>query len=568
MAKTILACMCYLVFLVSLTPANAQNANPVEMYSAALQPAGAISDIAEFIRTRLNAARAANPIAGMAKAGAPDPATPSPNPSFVLNSLTFDRSHYLDQTILDQFNKQLAGRPINLPVLSAVPAIINDIYAATGILTGSAILKPQTSANGIIHVSLIEPIVGEVRVSGEGRTNPAYILNGVDIAVGAYPDFGALAKNLFVFSTLNNMKLTARFEPSSSPDLVDIVLVAEARKEAITTVSIDNYGAFETGQNRVSAAFQHLNVTGYRDIFNMSTIAAEGFGSLSANYSFAIGSNGTRIAAGATYSASKVVYGPTVSTDLQSQSTSGYLSIQHPLVVQPDMIGWVGMSGNYEHTKSQISGVELTDSVIKEATIFTNWLWREPTYTAAFNVQFGLGNALSNTPTSTDGDFQYVQSGFDLVGALSETFGYKFELDAKYAISQNNPSSVLNSVGGYSTVRGYPEALLSGDSGLNMTLEANLVEPFEFQTSSNGAGQAGTINPFVFVDVGIAVPYRTSGRAITTDDIIASTGLGFNATLGDNISGNVTLAIPVRDTVGFDAKARGPKISFNVVGQF
>ncbi|MFT6658518.1 MAG: hypothetical protein ACJAZW_001679 [Maritalea sp.] len=32
--------------------------------------------------------------------------------------------------------------------------------------------------------------------------------------------------------------------------------------------------------------------------------------------------------------------------------------------------------------------------------------------------------------------------------------------------------------------------------------------------------------------------------------------------------GNVTLAIPVRDTVGFDAKARGPKISFNVVGQF
>ncbi len=589
MANSILGCICYLVLLVSLTPANALTADqqrvlkntsldksqigrPIETKKVDRVRSEAISDLADFIRAKLNAVRAANPIGPLleiiSEQTEQDVAEAQANPSFLLKALTFDGSHYLDQTVFDQLNSQLAGRPINLPVLSAVPAIINEVYAAAGVLTGSAVLEPQTSENGVIHVSLIEPVVGEVRVSNVGRTKPSYIENRIGITSGEHPQFAKISQDLFVFSTLNNIKLTAQFEPTDSPDIVDIILLGGNPKETTATIFHDNHGAFETGYARFGGSFQHMNFSGYRDILSASSIGSEGLKTGSVNYSFPVGFTGTRISAGGTYSSSRVIYGPLANTDLESQSKSGVLSFQHPVVVEPDRIGWIGVSGNLENLTSQISGVELTNAKIKEASIFTNWLWRKPRYTAAFNIQIALGNALSKTSTSTDGDFQYIQGGFDLVGALSETFAFKIDLDAKYGLSRNNPTSVLHSSGGSASVRGYPESLLSGDSGANLTFEVSLMDTWAFETGAGGQPQTATINPFSFFDMGIAVPFRATGRAIKEEDVIASIGFGLNANIGSNLSGNLTIGIPLRDTTGFDASAEDARVSFKLASQF
>lgn len=587
MSKACIACTSILVTIVSIASASAQTAaqqrvikntafdrstitTPVATTKVPRLSAETISDISEFVRAKLNSVRSSYPIAPVVKndSETQETAAAAENPSFLLKALTFDHSHYLDDKIFSEINRQLAGRPINLPVLSAVPDIVNEIYAAVGVLTGNAVLRPQTSENGVIHVSLFEPVVGEVRVDEVGRTRASYIKNRIGVSPGERPDFAELAEDLFEFSTLNNMNLTAKFEPTDSPNVVDVVLHGEKTKEVSFSLASDNYGASETGLERLSSNYQHINFLGYRDILSVSGIFAEGINTGSVNYSFPIGFVGSRISAGITHSESRVINGPLVATNLESQSTTGVVSFQHPVAVEPNRIGWFGISGNIEYLRSQVSGVELTDTTVKEFYFFTNWLWRQPTYTAAFNIQLAVGDAQSEVSTSTDGGFQYIQGGFDLVGSIAETLAYKVNFDAKFGLSRNNPTSVLHSVGGVETVRGYPVSLLTGDSGFNITLETSLFEPWTFDLSPNTTVESISINPFTFADLGIAVPFRNTSRAIQKEDVIASIGFGLNYKVGSHISGDVSVGIPFRDTTGFDASHEGPVVNFKLVASF
>lgn len=560
---------------------------PVKTQKVDRTKLGEISDYAGFIRERLNKARYANPIAPVtpprdentADGSAQEEPARQENPSFLLAALTFDRSHYLEANILAEINRQLAGRPINLPVLSAVPAIINEIYAVQGALTASAVLRPQTSANGVIHVSLIEPVIGDIRVSDVGNTKPDYIRQRIGAVPGQHPEFEALAQDLFVFSTLNNINLTAQFEPTDSPDVVDMVLKGDKPRETMTVVTTDNHGPHETGEERASAYFQHMSLTGRRDILSVNGSATEGARKAGISYSFPVGLKGARLTTGSVYSRSRVVNGQLASINLESQSASVYFSYQHPVIVEPGRIAWIGVSGDLERLQSRISGVELTDSRIGETSLFTNWLWRKPNLTTSFNLQLTFGDASSQTTTSTDGPFQYIQAGLDMAGIVRERLAVRFRMNAKYSISRNNPSSILHSVGGVATVRGYPEGLLSGDSGANMSLEFSSSDPWVFEIGSPGSGHWGndgeeatveslTVNPFVFFDAGFAAPFRASGRSIRDEDVIASTGLGLNAYVGETLSASVTVSFPMRDTIGFDVASAGPKYNFAVTARF
>lgn len=560
---------------------------PVKTQKVERTKLGEITDYAGFIRERLNKVRNANPIAPVtpprdetaADGLAPEEQTPPENPSFLLTALTFDRSHYLQAEILAEINRQLAGRPINLPVLSAVPAIINEIYAVQGALTASAVLRPQTSANGVIHVSLIEPVVGDIRVSDVGNTDPDYIRRRIGAVPGQHPEFEALAQDLFVFSTLNNINLTAQFEPTDSPDVVDMVLKGDKPRETMTAVTIDNHGAHETGEERASAYFQHMSLTGRRDILSVNGSATEGSRKAGISYSFPVGLKGARLTTGSVYSRSRVVNGQLASTNLESQSASVYFSYQHPIIIEPGRIAWIGVSGDLERLQSQISGVELTDSSIGETSLFTNWLWRKPNLTTSINLQLTFGDASSQTTTSTDGPFQYIQGGLDMAGIVRERLAVRFRMNAKYSFSRNNPSSILHSIGGVATVRGYPEGLLSADSGANMSLEFSSANPWIFDIGNLGAGLLGddgeettveslAVNPFVFFDAGFATPFRASGRSIRNEDVIASTGFGLNASVGESLSANVTVSFPMRDTIGFDVASAGPKYNFAVTARF
>lgn len=531
-----------------------------------------VEDIAAFVRQKLNAVRAANPIAPLSKtdkegesASAEDQA-----PSFQLNRLRFDNSHYLPEELFLELNRQLAGRPINLAVLSAVPAIINDLYAQFGVLTGSSVLPPQTSKNGVIYVRLIEPVVGEIRVSNVGRTREDYITQRIRINSGEHPEFQTLAQDLFLFSTLNNMKLTARFEPTDRLGVVDVVLQGDTPKETDVSLSVDNHGPKTTGRRRVLASVQNLNLTGIRDILRISGDASEGLKRGEFSYSAPVGLRGARISLGGSYSESNVISGPLAITNLESQSLSGYASYQYPVVVEPDRIGWIGATGSTEHLTSQIGGADLTDTTINEGFLFSNWLWRRQTWFVAANIQLAAGEADSVIPTSTDGGFSYAQGSLDYSGALFNLVATRVKAAGLYNFSTNNPSSVQYSVGGVNTVRGYPETLLTGDFGGNASIEFSPLQPLvlPYRPEDPTVLPKVVISPYVFYDIGFAVPFRGGSRTVRKQDIIAGAGFGLRATIHEHLSAYASVSFPLRNATGFDASDAGPVFSFRITTKF
>ena len=118
-------------------------------------------------------------------------------------------------------------------------------------------------------------------------------------------------------------------------------------------------------------------------------------------------------------------------------------------------------------------------------------------------------------------------------------------------------------------MRGYPESLLTGDVGANATVEFSLLEPVSIPDLGATMPKATQVffNPYLFYDIGFAIPFRAGGRTLRKEDVIASLGAGIRMTVGQHLTGYASFSFPLRDTVGFDASKADPVFNFKLTSQ-
>lgn len=537
-----------------------------------------IEDYAAFVDERLErfyAAKAANVSndTGVASTGLP---------AFTLTALTFDTSDYIAPEAFAIIQDRFVGRELDINELRFIPIIINEIYATLGVLTARAALEPQSSENGAINITLFEPDTGEIQFENIGRTNPDFIRARLPSLDADTTDFRQLALDLYRFSTVNNLGLTAGFEPTPDLEIVDLVLQGTQPDDIALTVSANNFGADETGRTRSSAVFQHASLTGRRDLLSLSATVSEGLYNGGLNYAAPIGRRGTRVSVGGSYTYSEIVNNVLEDVSLESVSISGVVNAQYPLVVTPQLVGWIGVGSSIEQLDSKISGVDLLDSQTVDVSIFTNWIWRQPQLVSTLNLQLLAGEFSSSTPGSTEGAFQYAQGEVGLSTIIAEDIAFNTRLGGRLAITENNPSSTQYTAGGVGSVRGYPQNLTSGDSGLSASFQMSLARPFLLNTAWRNdktmKTDAGTpdfpvsANPFLFLDVGFADPFDSDPNAPGTPgnarDPLVGAGFGVNVAIGRTASLNVTAAFPLSNAANFQAEDEGARVLFRLTKLF
>jgi hemolysin activation/secretion protein len=163
----------------------------------------------------------------------------------------------------------------------------------------------------------------------------------------------------------------------------------------------------------------------------------------------------------------------------------------------------------------------------------------------SFGIGARIGRADAKGTSETEGSYQLVYGDASLSTRLGERL--QFDATATYQIApgQNLPVSRLITAGGAGSVRGYPSEVRGGDSGLVLNLQLSRAQPWSLMEGKLN------VRPFAFIDAAVIVPYRQSGGFDSSQDVLASAGVGAAVMLKEKTAMLASVGVPLKETLGF-----------------
>lgn len=468
---------------------------------------------------------------------------------FQISEVRFNKSAYLEETALQEIAHGVVNRPIVFSDLQAMIVEVQGLYSVRGVLTARAILPPQEIRDGVLRVELVEASVSEVRTEGFERTKPEFIARTISLEAGGLPDFELLEHDLRVYEISHDLVPLLSFAPGDAPGTTVAIITAEEPDRFQWTFSVDNFGTEATGEYRASVFGRWASVSGWRDVLSMQLQASEGSYSGSLGYSRPVGPEGGRIIGTLSYADSSIIEGVFEPVSILSNSITGSVFYRRPMRVRPysHVVFEGGMSG--EVSTSTIEGEDFSDVTLGEFVVQGAYVRRFDTALLSATAGVKAGYSDAKDTSETEGEFYLGYVAVDYTRRLADKALLDLSLTGQYAHGQNLPVARLFSVGGAPSVRGYPNNIRGGDSGLALKTQISPLKNYEPESMKDIS-----FSPFAFVDAAVVVPYRIDGSINSEQDFLASIGAGVRVDWKGQASGLLMVAWPQIDTLGFDAK--------------
>lgn len=458
---------------------------------------------------------------------------PPGGPSVLLQAVTFTPgSAFLTEAELGAIAERYVGTRLDFSGLSALVRDVNDLYAAKGVVTATAVLGPQDLAGGVLVVSLIEGQVGLVSIVGERLTTDGFITSRVRFAKGTTVDVPTAASDISWFNRTNSAQLRLLLQPGAAFGLTDLSFGVTEPRAGQGQVSLDNNGIASTGEAQLSYVYRRYGLLGQDDTALIYLNLSEGSRSITTRYDISVTPGGTRLAFTAATSAYDVIAGPTEPLNLSGKSRSGQITVTQPLIATDRVLIETSLGAARELTESTSAGVPLVTSRTSK-------------------LAPGLSVGLTGDGWTFNAKAQYVHAVVDdrVAGKVADYNIGVGSLDGSYTIDDTVklvgrgawqatttkllPGTLLFSIGGPTTVRGYPAEGVSGDSGYYLNLELHKALPMGDQS----------VDSFLFVDAGAV--YSTFPKVTR----LASAGAGVSVPLNAQASFDLNVAFPLRKSV-------------------
>lgn len=479
-------------------------------------------------------------------------AAPAAAQSFSIAGVRFDDSVYLDDALLNGIADRYTNRPIGLADLQAMVEEVNRAYALAGVVTSLAVLPPQEIADGVLHVRLIEARVEAVDSSALTRTREDFIRDNIRIDEGATVDFERLEHDLRLFEIAHDFRPVVSFGPGVGVGMTRAQVGGDEPPRFEHVISADNYGSPQTGRARGAWFGRWNSVTGRRDTLSVQLQKSQGAWSGGAGYSLPAFGRGGRIVASVTHARSQVISAPFQPVDIRSTSTSASLGYIRPFRVGPDRHWTFSADIQVERNESEISGLPLLNTDLRDAAIGLAYQRRFPRAVLAASFGIRAGDADTDQTSETEGGYWLAFGTASYARRIGDWGLFSTAMSYQYAHGQNLPVARLFNAGGATSVRGYPNAVRSGDSGLIVQNQISSANGFDI-----GGGYPVALSPFAFVDAALVVPYRVDGGIDSDQDFLVSVGFGARAEIGDRATALLSYGVPLRNTLGFDDRGKG-----------
>lgn len=454
-------------------------------------------------------------------------------PKFRLRKVEFDSSKFITPAELDEIAKKYVGKNVDIAALLQLVADINAIYTERGIVTGIATLPDQDAKGGVVRIKLTEGRLQKTTIEGNKQTRADYILQRVREPEGEVLDVPKLNRDVIWFNRTNDVQIKALLQPGTSFGLTDLQFAVIEPPIDTLQLFTDNQGVENTGRWEGGAFYKRHGLFGVDDRLTFYGVRSDG--NLNGNVAYSIPVNPWGGRAGVSYTEGKIkiIQGPFVALDVTGRSSQAAVNFSQPVWVTQDWLVLLNAALTEGKTVSRFATVAVTDdhydkttagvSVTKSGNTYSITVSPAVNYIAWHDYVLGNNRAFNT----------YTGSLLATSAAGPANFSANVLASWQYTQEKLLPGDQIFSIGGPTTVRGYPSNSASGDSGYYFNAELHY----------NWSQWLKGFDTYIFTDWGGV--YSTF-PGVTE---LASVGVGFSWTYASFMTFEANYATPLKMAV-------------------
>ena len=421
--------------------------------------------------------------------------------------------------------------------------IINE-YQKLGYSLSTANVPAQKILNDKLTIELIESKIKRIKISGNNYLPDNYF----DAYVGKfrenYFNVRDLENALLRFNKTSKANMVAKSEASDVYGYSDLIFDVYEPSRWTANFSIDNYGTKRTGEQRFNASIGVFDVSnGLDDNFVLGTTQSEGSDSWYGLYERPLNNHGTRASISFTSGKTNVAAGPDDSLDVDGNSESLTLKIEHLLYFSKRASLYASIGYRYSNSESFFVGSFLDDTRSNTAFI-------ELTYDSVDDYGSWYGEAsLSAGSASRFDEADQGYTNFNLSAERLQKMGDHWSANLRLAGQLGDdtrlPSSESFFIGGQSTVRGYEEGAAIGVHGVNVNLELSTMPFRRLQLDEDNT--LNNIRLTLFTDHGSVYTDKGGGTGLDSDSLSS-----YGAALLYQPTADLVLSLSYADPIDID----------------
>jgi len=461
-----------------------------------------------------------------------------------VRKFVFDGNTTFSDDELAEVTAPYEGREITTAELLTVRQDLTRYYVSRGYINSGAIIPDQDISQGTVTLKIVEGTLTLAEVSGNVYLLDGYIVNRLVGAEGENLNVNELRERFLIL--LQNpliSSLNAELGPGVAPGEAELKITVEEDLPIHAVATISNHNSPSIGAVGGDMKFVLRSLTGLGETVEIDINKTEGSITGSADFAIPITASDTFLRIGYDHNDSEVVEAPFNAVDIESESETINISIDHPLYLTSRQRLTAGLTLERRSSKTFLLGVPFSfspgvqngKSTVTALRFYQGWLDRTRTRVVAARSTFSLGiSALGATKNVDAPDSEYLTwlGQLQIAQRLWETDNQLiFRADAQISRDQLLPIEKF-AVGGSNSVRGYRENQLVRDNGFVFSIEGRFPVATVAIPGLSDDLDAGVVSLAPFFDFG-----RSSDKHIATPSPrnLYSAGIGVRWNVSDNI---------------------------------
>jgi hemolysin activation/secretion protein len=495
-------------------------------------------------------------------------------PTVTVTRIVVEGSTLLTQQEIDNVAAPFEGKQLTLRGLQQIADMITDEYRKKGYVTSRAYIPPQTIKDGIVVIRVVEGKMGDLSIQGNRHFKTSLFERKMRLNQGGYFDYSALQRSLVYINEAPDRNARVTLVPGKEPGTTDIIIEVEDRLPVHAGFEYDNFGSRYITHNRYAAVLEHNNLLGFDDKFYYKYQMSEG-GHLKQHlgrYIFPL-TESTSVGGYFLLSNLKLAY---ELEDLEARGEAKIYGLfaDHWLVSKDDLDirGTIGF--DYKDIRNYLLGAQSSEDNVRMLKLGLDMDWNDPWGRNIIlpEMDFGFPDIMGGMDKK-DAGASRVGSGGRFTKALLTYYRLqKFPFEVTFLWKNSAQVSNYNLVaseqfqaGGAPSVRGYPPAEKSGDSGWYMSPEVSF--PVYFLPKDAEVPLAKNVNWYDALRMVVFFDWATTRLnnpqpGEKKKETLKGWGFGWRFNVKDNLSMRVEIGYPLGQKTPSDADHAHPWIEF------
>lgn len=476
------------------------------------------------------------------------------------------------QRLVWLIREQRGKRGITLGQIETVANTITQFYRERGFVLAKAYIPKQQVRDGVVNLTLLLGMLGDVQVSGNKLYNAKTVASVFDGMLGQPVTSTAIEEQLFLINDYPGIFVDGHFEPGYQVGDTRLNVTVKEESRYNGNVRLDNHGTEDTGLYRLYADFQLNNPLGLADKLQASVLST--FQPSNTNYwqfQYQMKLFGPRTRLSIDASENQFVIDQSLGVDLQLHGIVNVNGVTGTYIHQRNRKRNSSFDLRYENIDSDLQLGDIPDfdnaldDRLKNISLAYRFdaLQEEKKRYHQGQIKFISGGFVTGAEMGQDDKYNIYSVNYSLLEFWKLPF---FNADTRLVYRAElqyagiNLSGIMRfSLSGPTRARAYSSGIFTADDAAYLGFDWIFNSPSFFNVNlTKSINLKEFIKPFLFVDYAYGKQQPINEGETYAKASLLDAGFGFKLSQGKSFSGNLLFAFALEEN--FDGLSARPKV--------